>query len=85
MMEELKVARKRLKTAHDKHDRDYNVIISALSQMESRLDERLHELNRKKHDIAEAYGKLDAAHDDLVEINAGGKIVVAKRSTLTQI
>ncbi|KAL3772219.1 LOW QUALITY PROTEIN: hypothetical protein ACHAW5_009366 [Stephanodiscus triporus] len=32
-----------------------------------------------------AYCNLNAADDDLVEVNAGGKIVVAKRSTLTQI
>ena len=28
---------------------------------------------------------LIVANDDLIEINAGGKIIVAKRSTLTQI
>jgi len=28
---------------------------------------------------------LIVADDDLIEINAGGKIIVAKRSTLTQI
>ncbi|KAL3770116.1 hypothetical protein ACHAW5_009657 [Stephanodiscus triporus] len=84
-MEELTVARKRLKTAHDNIERDYYELTSSLNQRESRLDERLHELNRKKHDIAEAYGKLDAADNDFVEVNAGGEIVVAKRSTLTQI
>ena len=42
-------------------------------------------MNRKKHEISQANGNLNAADDDLVEINAGGKLIVAKRSTLTQI
>jgi hypothetical protein len=49
------------------------------------LNERLLELDRKKHEIAQAHGNLVAADEDLVEINAGGRIIVAKRSTLTQI
>jgi hypothetical protein len=60
-------------------------MILALSQRESRLNERLDELNRKKEEIAEANGNLAAADDDLMEVSAGGKIVVAKQSTLTQI
>jgi hypothetical protein len=32
-----------------------------------------------------ANGNIDAADEDLVEVNTGGKIVVAKLSTLTQI
>jgi hypothetical protein len=84
-MNELNVARKRLKTACDNIKRDLNEIISALNKGESELKTRLNELNIKKHESAEANGNLDAADDDLVEVNAGGKIVVAKQSTLTQI
>ncbi len=84
-MEGLGVARKRLKTAHDNQERDYNETISALGERESRLTGRLNELNRKKIEIAQANGNLDAADDDIVEINAGGRVIVAKRSTLTQI
>ena len=83
-MEGLGVARKRLKTAHDNQERDYNETISELGERESRLEERYDELKRKEREIIQANGNLDAADDDLVEINAGGR-VVAKRSTLTQI
>ena len=84
-MDEISVANKRLKVAREKHDRDYEECIAAQDRWESHLTERLHELNRKKHDIAQASGNLDAADNDLMEVNAGGEIVVAKRSTLTQI
>ena len=30
-------------------------------------------------------GIVDAKDDDLVEINAGGRVIAAKRSTLTQL
>jgi len=42
-------------------------------------------LNRNKNDIAQANGNPDAADDNRVEVNAGGKIMVAKRSTLTHM
>ena len=84
-MNQLNVARRSLERARDNHERDLNKIISALNQGESGLEKRLNELNIKKHEIAEANGNLDAADDDLVEVNAGGKVIVAKRSTLTQI
>jgi hypothetical protein len=45
----------------------------------------MNELNCKKIKIAKAHGNQDATDDDLVEVSAGGKIVVAKQSTLTQI
>ena len=56
-----------------------------LSQRESQLYERLRKLNHKKVETAESNGNLDAADDNLVEVNAGGKIVVDKRSMLIQI
>jgi hypothetical protein len=37
------------------------------------------------HEIAQVNGNLDAADDDLVEVSAGGKIIVAQRSTLMQM
>jgi len=64
---------------------DLDKVILALNNRDTLLKERLQELNRKKHEIAQTHGNLDATDDDLIEINAGGKIIVAKRSTLTQI
>jgi uncharacterized phage infection (PIP) family protein YhgE len=85
-MDEISKSNKRLKLAHDSILQDMDNLISALQKREPLLDERVQEaLNRKKHEIAQTNGNPDAADDDLVKINAGGKIIVAKRSTLTQI
>ena len=80
-MEQLGVARKRIKLAEDNYEREYNELLLALDQRERKLTERLNELTCKKL----INGNSDAADDDLVEINAGGTIIDAKRSTLTQM
>ena len=84
-MEQLGVARKRIKLAEDNYEREYNSILLALDQREIKLTERLNELNRKKDEVARINGNADATDEDLVEIKAGWTIIVAKRSTLTQI
>jgi hypothetical protein len=84
-MNKLGAADKLLKSAHDSLLQDLNNKIASLGQQQRLLTERLLELNRKKHDINQANGNLDVTDVDLVEINAGGKLIVAKRSTLTQI
>ena len=82
-MDELSTSNKRLKTARDSVEQDYEAQITKLDQKENSLKERLNELNKKKLETTEANGSVGAADDDLVEINAGGKIIAAKRSTLT--
>jgi hypothetical protein len=84
-MDELSASSKRLKSARDSLVQDLDNVIAALDNRDTLLNERLLELDHKKNEIAQAHGNLDAADDDLIEINAGGKIIVAKRSTLTQI
>jgi hypothetical protein len=84
-MDELSAAGRCLKSARDSLVQDLDNVIAALEYRDTLLNERLLELDHKKHEIAQAHGNLDAADDDLIEINAGGKIIVAKRSTLTQI
>ena len=84
-MDELNIATTRLKLARFNHEKAYEETISDLDGRESNLAARLTELDQKKQSAAEANGNPDAADDDLVEINAGGKIVAAKRSTLTRI
>jgi len=74
-----------LNATRDSFDRDYNERIVVLNQREDRLKHRLYELNHKKHETSQATGTLDTANDDLVEINVRGKIMVVKRSTLTQM
>ncbi|KAL3808267.1 hypothetical protein ACHAXA_001409 [Cyclostephanos tholiformis] len=84
-MDKLHIASKSLNHAQLEYERDYNEQIFAFSQRESRLQDRMSQLISKKEEIAETNGNRDATDDDLVEVNAGGEIVVAKRSTLTQI
>ncbi|KAL7546934.1 hypothetical protein ACHAWF_010264 [Thalassiosira exigua] len=84
-MEQLKEANKRLKTAHDDRERDYKTELDKLDSKEEELSKRLGDLNKRKLEIAQANGNEYAADDDLVEINAGGKVITAKRCTLTQL
>jgi len=84
-MEELNIANKRLKTAHDSIERYYQSHFDKLSSKEEEMIKRLSDLNKKKQKTMEANGNLEAADDDLIEVNAGGKIIAAKRSTLTQL
>ena len=84
-MDELSAADGCLRSARDSLVQDLDNVISALDKRGTLIKERLLKLDRKMQEIAQAHGNLDVADDDLIEINAGGKIIVAKRSTLTQI
>ncbi|KAL7552051.1 hypothetical protein ACHAWF_015682 [Thalassiosira exigua] len=82
-MEQLGIANHNLKAAFEKSYRDCEATMAKFDNKENDLKERLKQLNEKKSDRTHA--NLDAADDDLVEVNAGGKVVAAKRSTLTQL
>jgi hypothetical protein len=84
-MDELSASNERLNSARDSILQDMDCVISALYRREYRLEGRLIELSLKKREIAQSNGNICFEDDDIVEINAGGKIIVAKRSTLTQI
>ncbi|KAL7468142.1 hypothetical protein ACHAXS_008384 [Conticribra weissflogii] len=84
-MEKIERANKRLKTAKDKHERDLAAKLNALNKKEGILKKRLEKLNQEKVKISDEHGDLDADGEDLVEINAGGRVIAAKRSTLTQL
>ena len=78
-------ALKKSAVARDSHERDYDAQINKLNNEEEQLTARLNELNKKKLETAKANGDVDAADGDLIEINAGGKVIAAKRGTLTQL
>ncbi|KAL7524769.1 hypothetical protein ACHAWF_001078, partial [Thalassiosira exigua] len=59
--------------------------LDKLDSKEEELSKRLSDLNKRKLETAQANGNEHAADDDLVEINAGGKVITAKRCTLTQL
>ncbi|KAL7550579.1 hypothetical protein ACHAWF_013797 [Thalassiosira exigua] len=77
-MEELSAAKARLKTSLDEVQRLYDSFVA----QESSLKNRLNHLNLKK-DLTNV--NLDVTDDDIVEVNAGGKIIAARRATLTQV
>ncbi|KAL7531595.1 hypothetical protein ACHAWF_003845 [Thalassiosira exigua] len=82
-MEQLSIADHNLKAAVENRDRDFEAAMAKLSEKTNDLKERLKKLNEAKFDPTHA--NLEASDDDFVEINAGGKVVAAKRSTLTQL
>jgi len=84
-MEKLNNANKKLKTAHESIERDYNTQIYELNYKENELLKRVSDLDKKKLDIAKEHGSTNISDDDVLEINAGGKVIVAKRFTLTQL
>ena len=58
--------------------------ITNLYSKENSLKDRLNDLNKQTFHPARV--DLDVAYfDDLVEVNAGGEIITAKRSTSTQL
>ena len=84
MMEQLEGASKHIKVAHDKHERDYEECIAAQDEWKVTLNERRAKLNKRKQNAEATYGNINVANDDLVTVNAGGRVISIKRSILTQ-
>ena len=84
-MEAVTAADELLQTTLNNHERDLAIQIAELDDMKSKLTLRMNELTQKKEHIAKEYGSTNISGDDLIEINAGGKVIAAKRSTLTQL
>ena len=81
-MEAVTAADELLQTALNNHERDLAAQIKELDDMKSKLTSRMDVLTKKKEEIANEHGSVDdAADDDLIEINAGGRVIAAKRST----
>lgn len=83
-MEQIQLANKKLKTAHEAINAEYENYINRLNEEEKIAEKRFTLLEEKKKDITTINGNPTASDNDLIEINAGGKIIAAKRSTLTQ-
>eukprot|EP00804_Cyclotella_cryptica_P029138 CCRYP_005305-RA/>CCRYP_005305-RA protein AED:0.32 eAED:0.32 QI:309/1/1/1/0.66/0.5/4/823/587 len=85
-MEDVEIAKKKLAECWSKHEAEFKKEMQRLDDAERALHHRVQELNAEKKKALECNGNTDvASDDDLVEINAGGKIIVARRSTLTQL
>ncbi|KAL7464241.1 hypothetical protein ACHAXS_004582 [Conticribra weissflogii] len=84
-MEKIEKANSQLQSAKAELLRDLDAQLDILDAKEKRLKERLSVLNDLKAKTFAENGNTDAHDDDLIEINSGGKIVAARRSTLTQL
>ena len=84
VMEQLEGASKHKKVAHDKHERDYEECIAAQDEWKVTLNERRAKLNEWKQNAEATYGNINVANDDLVTVNAGGRVISIKQSILTQ-
>ena len=83
-VDELYRADDQLKKARDEHEANYTNEVNKLDDVKRQILDRFNKLEETKvHTVAE-YGDEDVTDDDQIEINAGGKVVVARRGTLTQ-
>ncbi len=85
MEEQLERAKKKRKIAHEKLELDYTRHTREQDEFENKLLERIRILDEKKDATAAKYGLADANDNDRVEINAGGKIIAARRGVLCQL
>ena len=83
-MDELDGATNRLKLTVDDHQSSLSAEMQKLDDEEKRIRDRLNIIEERKHQNAAENGIPDVSEDDLIEINAGGKIIAAKRGVLTQ-
>ena len=84
-LDELERSTKRLKSTVDEHQTSLATEIQKLDNKEKRVRGKLHSIEEKKQKYATEYGTLDVKDDDVIEINAGGKIIAARRGTLCQL
>lgn len=73
-----------IKAAYEEFESEYEAEINKLDIKEKQLVHRQKQLDANKKKVAEDNGDVDATGDDVVEINAGGEIIDAVRSALTQ-
>eukprot|EP00986_Skeletonema_menzelii_P015461 scaffold11801_cov145-Skeletonema_menzelii.AAC.1 len=70
----------------EQHDHHYAAEIDKLKEAKEQLLDRLQEFEeRKQNSAAVSDGSEYVRDDDVVEINAGGRIIAARRSTLSQL
>lgn len=79
-------ANAKLKSAHDDKEHNHASEIKKLDDKEKELLGRLTKLEEEKEKVATDHVETeDVSDDDLIEINAGGKIIAVKRGTLCQL
>ena len=84
-LQQIESTNTQLDEAIKQRDIEYQIHVDKLNRAEKEIKERFHLLAAKKTSISEAHGNKFSCEADLIEINAGGKVITAKRSTLTQL
>jgi len=84
-MDEIRQANKRLKSAHETFNSEYQQFVDRLESEEKKIEQRYESLEGRKRTLADANGNPNASYDDLIEVNAGGRIIATKRSIMTQL
>lgn len=84
-MDNVIIAKTRIEVVWDNFKQEHEVQIDKANKEEQRIKVRLEEQNKKKQKLTQACGDVDATDEDLVEINAGGKVITTKRAILTQL
>ena len=77
-------ADEQLKAARQKHEAQYAKEVTKLENEGKLVLNRFNKLEEEKVEAAVKNGDDDVSDDDIIEINAGGKIMSARRGTLTQ-
>ena len=84
-MDQLEKAEEALKAARNSFESAYASEIKKLDDVKKKLLDRLQDLNEKKKQCAADYGDVNVSDKDLIEVNAGGKIISAKRGVLCHL
>ena len=74
----------KLKEARHRHELLYASEVNKLENEGKDVLDRFNSLEERKVKAVESYDNDDVSDDDIVEINAGGKLIDVKRSILTQ-
>jgi hypothetical protein len=77
-------ADEQLKAARQKHETHYALEVMKLDEVGKQVLDRFNELEEEKVEAVVRNGDDDVTDDDVIEINAGGKVIAARRGTLTQ-
>ena len=66
-------------------DRSRQKFIDELNAEKAKIAGRFEALEARKRALAEQWGNPDASPEDWVEVNCGGRVISARRSTLCQL
>ncbi len=76
---------KKIEAAREESELEYASEIKKIDDKEKELNSRIRELEEEKLKAAAKYGNVDCvSDDDLIEINAGGRIIVLQRGLCCQ-